>query len=405
MDSDIIKQLAKSGLLPQEEMLEVQTKDSKLFIGIPKETAFQENRVSLVPESVGLLVNNGHRVVVESNAGEQAGFNDKDYSEAGAEIAYETKTVYEANVIMKVAPPTLEEVELFDAQKKQLLISSLQLNIQPRDFIQKLTQKKITAIAYDFIQDQEGIYPIIRSMSEIAGTTSILIAAEYLSNSNKGQGVMLGGIAGVKPTEVVILGAGAVGEFATRAAIGLGASVKVFDDQTYKLRRLVNDVGQRLWTSIIQPKVLAKALKSADVVIGALRPKDGCSPCVVTEEMVTDMKFGSVIVDVSIDHGGCFATSEVTTHEDPIYSKYGVTHYCVPNIASRVSKTASFSLSNLFAPMLLEMGTLGGVEKMCRDNLGVRHGIYIYNGCLTNRVLAETFNMPYKDIDLLMAAF
>jgi alanine dehydrogenase len=405
MDSEIIRQLAKSGLLPQEEMLEVKTRDSKLFIGIPKETGFQEKRVALVPESVGLLVNNGHRVIIESKAGDKAGFSDNDYSEAGAEIIFETKEVYQANVVIKVSPPTLKEIEMFDALKKQLLISSLQLKIQPRDFIQKLSKKKVTAIAYDYVQDQDGVYPIIRAMSEIAGTTSILIAAEYLSNTNDGQGIMLGGIAGVKSVEVVIIGAGGVAESAARAALGLGANVKVFDDQIYKLRRLINGVGQRIFTSIIQPKLLAKSLKHADVVIGALRSKEGSAPCVVTEEMVSAMKFGSVIVDVSIDNGGCFETSEVTTHDNPIFKKYGVIHYCVPNIASRVSKTASYALSNAFTPMLLEMGRVGGIEKMCRTNLGVRHGIYIYNGSVTNRVLAESFDMPYKDIDLLMAAF
>jgi alanine dehydrogenase len=405
MDSEIIRQLAKSGLLPQEEMLEVKTRDSKLFIGIPKETGFQEKRVALVPESVGLLVNNGHRVLIESKAGEKAGFSDNDYSEAGAEVIFETKEVYQANVIMKVSPPTLEEIEMFDALKKQLLISSLQLKIQPKDFVQKLTSKKVTAIAYDYVQDEDGIYPIIRSMSEIAGTTSMLIAAEYLSNTNEGPGIMLGGIAGVKSVEVVIIGAGGVAESAARAALGLGATVKVFDDQISKLRRLVNALGQRIFTSIIQPKLLAKSLKYADVVIGALRSKDGSAPCVVTEEMVSAMKFGSVIVDVSIDNGGCIETSEVTSHDNPTFKKYGVIHYCVPNIASRVSKTASYALSNAFTPMLLEMGRVGGIEKMCRTNLGVRHGIYIYRGCVTNRVLAESFNMPYKDIDLLIAAF
>jgi alanine dehydrogenase len=405
MDSEIIRQLAKSGLLPQEEMLEVKTRDSKLFIGIPKETGFQEKRVPLVPESVGLLVNNGHRVIIESKAGEKAGFSDNDYSESGAEIIFDTKEIYQANLVMKVSPPTVGEIEMFDALKKQLLISSLQLKIQPRDFVHKLAKKRVTAIAYDYIQDQDGVYPIIRSMGEIAGTTSMLIAAEYLSNTNDGQGIMLGGIAGVKSVEVVIIGAGGVGESAARAALGLGATVKVFDDEIYKLRRLVNAVGQRIFTSIIQPKLLAKSLKHADVVIGALRPKDGSAPCVVTDEMVSAMKFGSVIVDVSIDNGGCFETSEVTNHDNPTFKKYGVIHYCVPNIASRVSKTASYALSNAFTPMLLEMGRVGGIEKMCRTNLGVRHGIYIYNGCVTNRVLAESFDMPYKDIDLLMAAF
>lgn len=404
MNSDIIKQLAKAGLMPKEEMLEVKTKDSKLFIGIPKETAFQENRVALVPESVGLLVNNGHRVIIETNAGLQASFNDRDYSEAGAEIAYDVKEVYQADIIMKVAPPTLEEIEYFDPSKKQLLFSALQLNVQPRECIHRLMQKKVSAIAYDFIQDNDGIYPIVRAMSEIAGTTSVLIAAEYLSNTSKGQGVMFGGIAGVRPTEVVIIGAGTVGEFAARAALGLGASVKLFDDQIYRLRRVINHIGVRLYTSIVQPKVLAKSLKNADVVIGALRPKDGKTPCVVSEEMVSAMKFGSVIVDVSIDHGGCFETSQVTSHDNPVYKKYGIVHYCVPNIASRVSKTASYALSNVFTPMLMEIGEDGGIEKTCQHSFGLRHGIYIYKGTLTNRVLGESFKLPYKDIDLLMAA-
>lgn len=404
MKSDIIKHLTDSGLMPQEEMLEVKTNDSKLFIGIPKETAFQEHRVALVPDSVAVLVNNGHRVLVEKDAGEASNFRDKDYSEAGAEICYDTKQVYQADIIMKVAPPTIEEIEYFDAQKKQILFSALQLNVQPRDCMCNLMKKKVTAIAYDFIQDRDNIYPIVRAMSEIAGTTSILIAAEYLSNTNSGHGVMLGGIAGVKPAEVVVLGAGGVGEFATRAALGLGAQVKVFDNDIYRLRRLSNDIGQRVYTSIIHPKVLGRALKNADVVIGALRPKNGRTPCVVTEEMVSSMQYGTVIVDVSIDHGGCFETSEVTSHDSPVYRKYGVVHYCVPNIASRVSRTASYALSNVFAPMLIDMGRDGGMERVLRNNRGVRHGIYIYKGILTSKVLGETFHLPYKDIDLLMAA-
>ena len=231
MKSDIIKHLTSSGLMPQEEMLEVKTRDSKLFIGIPKETALQEHRVALVPDSVGLLVSHGHRVVVESNAGKNSNFHDKDYSDAGAEISYNTKEVYQADIVMKVAPPTLEEIEYFDQGKKQLLFSALQLNVQPKECMAKLMQKKVSAVAFDYITDRENIYTIVRSMSEIAGTTSILIAGEYLSNANKGHGVMLGGIAGVKPTEVVIIGAGAVGEFAAKAALGLGATIKLFDNE------------------------------------------------------------------------------------------------------------------------------------------------------------------------------
>ncbi|MCE9540167.1 MAG: alanine dehydrogenase, partial [Bacteroidetes bacterium] len=236
-----------------------------------------------------------------------------------------------------------------------------------------------------------------------AGSTSILIAAEYLSNVNNGQGSILGGISGISPTEVVIIGAGTVGEFATRAALGLGASVKVFDNSIYRLRRLQSDIGTRIFTSVIQPRVLAKHLKTADVVIGAMRSQQGRTPLVVTSEMVSEMKTGSVIIDVSIDQGGCFETSEVTNHAKPVFRKFGVIHYCVPNIASRVSRTASYALSTIFAPILLNIGEEGGVKNMLRKDEGVRNGIYIYNGKLTNRVLGEMFKLPYKDINLLMS--
>jgi alanine dehydrogenase len=392
-----------AGLMPQEEMLEVARKKSSLYIGIPKETSFQENRVPLVPDAVGLLVANGHEVVVETNAGKAANFHDKDYSDAGAKIAYSTEEVYKADMILKVEPPSLEEIEMM--QQRQTLVSALQLTIQPENFVKKLMDKKVTAIAYDFIKDEEGIYPIVRSMSEIAGNTSILIAAEYLSNVNNGLGSMLGGISGVSPTEVIILGAGTVGEYAARAALGLGASLKVFDNSVYRLRRLQNNLGIRIFTSVLQPKVLMKALKTADVVIGAIRAPEGRTPCVVTQEMVSEMKFGSVIVDVSIDQGGCFETSRVTNHTSPIFRKYGVIHYCVPNIASRVSRTASYALSNVFSPILLNVGEEGGINNVLRRDKGVRHGVYIYNGILTNKYLGETFNLPYKDIDLMMAAY
>lgn len=397
---EILASLTQIALMPQEEMLEVGRKKSKLFIGIPKEISFQENRVALVPDAVALLVNNGHHIVVESNAGKMANFQDHDYSEAGAEIVYSAEEVYKATLILKVAPPSLEEIDMM--QQNQTLISALQLTVQPGDFLKKLISKKITAIAFEWIKDDDGIYTVIRSMGEIAGSTSILIAAEYLSNVNHGQGSMLGGISGISPTEVVILGAGTVGEFATRAALGLGATVKVFDNSISRLRRLQSDIGTRIFTSIIQPRVLAKHLKSADVVIGAIRSQHGRTPLVVTSEMVSEMKAGSVIIDVSIDQGGCFETSEITNHSKPVFRKFGVIHYCVPNIASRVSRTASYALSTIFAPVLLNIGEEGGVKNMLRRDEGVRNGIYMYNGVLTNRVLGEMFKLPYKDINLLM---
>lgn len=215
---------------------------------------------------------------------------------------------------------------------------------------------------------------------------------------------MLGGISGVKPTEVVIFGAGAVAENAARAALGLGASVKVFSNNTSKLRRLQEGVGCRIFTSTLQPKVIESALKSADVAIGAIRSEAGRSPIVVSEEMVSKMPEGSVIVDVSIDQGGCFETSKVTTHANPTFNLYGVTHYCVPNIASRVARTASYALSNLFAPVILDLGEGGGIDRCIKETFSIRSGIYLYRGMLTNRYLAENFKLPYKDLDLLLAA-
>jgi len=391
-----------SMMLPQEAMLEVGKRASSLQIGIPKETSFQEKRVSLVPAAVALLVNNGHEVIVETGAGSNANYQDKDYSEAGATIAYNSDQVYKADIVLKVAPPTFEEIELM--KPKQTLISALQLTVQQKNYFNHLISKKITGLAFDYIRDRSGIYPVVRSMSEIAGNTSILIAAEYLSASNNGIGMMLGGISGVAPTEVVIIGAGTVGEFAARAAVGLGAHIKVFDNSLYRLRRIQNDLGMRLFTSIIEPRQLESALKTADVVIGALRAKEGRTPIVVTDEMVSSMKFGSVIVDISIDQGGCFETSEVTNHANPVFKKYGVTHYCVPNIASRVAQTASLALSNIFTPMLLEMGEKGGIDNYLRVDSGVRNGVYIYNGIITHKYIGETYNIPYKNLELLITA-
>ncbi len=402
MTKDVLFSLTKGAYAPQEEMLEVARKKGKLYIGIPKETAFQENRVPLVPDAVALLVNNGHRIVVESGAGKPSHFEDTDYSEAGAEIALSASDVFKADIILKIAPPTLAEIELM--QTKQTLFSALQLTVQPEDFLKKLVAKKLNCVAYDMITDDAGIYPVIRAMGEIAGGTSILVAAELLSNANNGVGSILGGISGISPTEVVIIGAGTVGEFAARAALGLGATVKVFDNSTSRLRRLQSQLGTRIFTSVIVPKVLEKHLKSADVAIGALRALKGRTPCIVSENMVAEMKAGSVIIDVSIDQGGVFETSDVTNHTKPVFRKHGVIHYCVPNIPSRVSRTASYAFSNIFSQILMNMGDEGGFDSLVRKDAGVRNGVYIYNGILTNQFLGETFNLPFKDINLLMAA-
>ena len=400
-DPELLKKLLKEGnILPMEEMLEISKRKGSLTIGIPKETSFQERRVALVPEAVSLLVSNGHHVRVEKGSGESSHFSDREYSEAGAEIVPGPQEIFNCDIILKIAPPSEEEVDLM--HNSQTLISALQLSMQPKIILQKLIQKKVTAIAWDYIRDDAGVFTVVRSMGEIAGTTSILIAGELLSSFNEGKGIMLGGVAGVQPTEVVVIGAGTVGEFAIRAALGLGASVKVFDNSLSRLRRLQNDLGSRIYTSVLQPKVLAKSVMRADVVIGAIRSPLGRTPCVVSEEMVENMKEGSVIVDVSIDQGGCFETSRVMNHNNPTFRKHGVVHYCVPNIASRVPRTASFALSNIFSPILLDMGECGGCQDLIRNDMGFRSGVYIYRGILVSEVLGQVFDLKYKDIDLLM---
>lgn len=392
-----------SHLMPKEETLEVRKRKSNITIGIPRETTFQENRVALAPEAVAVLVNNGHKVIIESGAGENAFFPNQDYADAGGELVNGHEEVFKTDIILKVAP--LTDKELNHVKPGQVVFSTLALPMQKESYFKSLMSKKVTAAAFEFIRDKTKSFPLVKSMSEIAGNTSILIASEYLCDKKYGKGRMFGGFSGITPTEVVILGAGTVGEYAVRAAMGLGAMVKVFDNSVYKLRRLQNNLSARVFTSIIQPKVLQKALKTADVVIGALHSSWGRTPIVITEEMVGQMKYGSVIVDVCIDQGGCVETSMVTNHTDPVFKKFGVTHYCVPNIASKVPHTASYAFSNFFVPILLAMGDGGGIETLLKYDPGVRQGMYLFNGILTKQYIAESFGLPFQDIDLLMAAF
>jgi alanine dehydrogenase len=388
---------------PQEQLLELKKGDERLYIGIPKEITYQENRVPLTPAAVQLLISNGHDIVIESNSGKNANFFDKDYSDAGARIVYSKEEVYQAGIIVKVDPPTKEEIAMM--KKDQLLISALQLTNLSETYLKQLVQKKVTAIGFEYMRDSQGTLSVIQTMSEIAGSTSILIGAEYLSNTGGGKGELLGGVAGIPPSEVVIIGAGTVGEYAARTAIGLGAIVKVFDNSPARLRRLQNNLNQRVYTSIIVPNILSKALKSADLAIGSLRHDDGRSHTIVTEEMVANMKPNSVIVDITIDQGGCFETSEVTNHTNPIFRKHDVIHYCVPNIPSRVSRTASYALSNILTPILLGISEAQGLKNYLQwENQSMRKGIYIYKGVLVKRVLAERFSMEAKDIDFLLGA-
>lgn len=394
-----ITPFTKQQLLPQEEKLEVARKKGELFIGIPKETSYQERRICLTPDAVSSLVCHGHRVMIESGAGENASYSDREYSEAGAEVTKDTQKVFGCPMILKVEPPTVAEINMMNNQT--ILLSAIQLKTKKKEYFEALTKKKITALAFEYLKDVDDTYPVVKSLSEIAGTASILIAAELMIANSHGKGLLFGNITGVPPTEVVILGAGTAGEFAAKTAIGLGANVKVFDNSITKLRRLQNSLSQRIFTSTIQPKALMKALRRCDVAIGAMRGLERC-PIVVTETMVEHMKKGAVIVDVSIDTGGCFETSEVTTHEKPTFIKSDILHYCVPNIPSRYSKTASLSISNIITPYLLKIAEDGGIESAIRCDKGLKNGIYTYHGILTNRAIGDWFDLPNNDINLIV---
>ncbi|MFT4683587.1 MAG: alanine dehydrogenase [Urechidicola sp.] len=390
---------SKEQLMPQAEMLEITRQKGELLIGIPKESYKQEKRVCLTPDAVSALTAHGHRIVIETGAGLSANYADSEYSEAGAKISYDIKEAFECNIVLKVEPPSHEEIDMMNPQS--VLFSALQLKTQTKKYFELLAKKRITAVAFDFIRDEQGTFPVVKSLSEIAGTASILIASEIMSSDNNGFGLLVGNISGVPPTDVVILGAGTVAEFAARSALGLGARVKVFDNSLSKLRNLQHNLGSLIYTSTIQPKTLLKALMRCDIAIGAVRGNTR-APILVSESMVEKMKDGAVIVDVSIDRGGCFETSEVTTHKKPTFEKHGVIHYCVPNIPSRYSRTASVSISNIFTPYLLNIGEEGGFENAVRFDKSLQKGMYFYHGILTNKSVADWFGLPFRDINLLI---
>lgn len=397
--SNIKSPFTKEQLLPQEETLEITNQKGELYIGLPKETHFQEKRICLTPDAVAALVANDHRVLIEKGAGEKAGFSDSDYNEAGAELTDDKKKVFACPIILKVEPPSLDEIELI--KPKTILITALQLKTRTKSYFEALAKKKITALAFEFIKDEAHSYPAVKALSEIAGTASVLIASELMANNELSNGMLFGNISGVPPAEVVVIGAGTVGEYATRSALGLGANVKVFDTSISRLRNLQVKVGRPLYTSTLQPKYLMKALRRCDVAIGALKGTNR-APVVVTEEMVGKMKNGAVIIDVSVDMGGCFETTEITSHDQPTKIKHGVIHYGVPNIPARYPKTASISISNIFTPYLLNIAETGGLENAIRFDSGLKNGLYFYRGILTNKAVADWFGLPYSDLNILL---
>ena len=386
----------------QTEMLEVVKKKNKLTIGIPTETRLQENRVALVPASIAGLVAAGHHVLIEAGAGMKTNYIDHRFSEAGAEIAYSKERVFKSDILIKVAPPTLDEIDLM--HPGQVLISPLQIPILNAEYVEKLMKKRVIALAMEYIKDEFGSFPIVRTMSEIAGINAMMTAAELMTTTSGGKGALLGSVSGVPPAKIVILGAGVVAEVATRVALGLGAEVRIFDNNISKLMRIQGVVGRPLNTSSLNHYQLTKELLSADVAIGAMHSTAGRSPVIVSEDIVAEMKQGSVIIDVSIDQGGCFATSEVTSHEKPTFTKHGVIHYCVPNIASKVARTASIAVSNIMTPLLLKAGDTGSIEDLLFNNHGLRHGVYTFKGSLTNEYLSKRFGLKFTDLDLLMTS-
>ncbi len=403
MSKETLKNLAQqSSIAPLESPFALKKSENVISIGLPKELSKNEKRIALTPDAVALLVKNNLEVSVEVGAGLKSNFSDQDYANAGARISYSHKEIFENDIILKIEPLASEEFEFIKPQST--IISTLNLPTLNQEYFNNLNSKKITSIAFEFIEDKVEEFPIIRAMSEIAGSTVLLIAAEYLSSVHNGRGIIIGGITGVPPTNVVIIGAGTVAEFAVRSSLGLGANIKVFDRQLYRLQRLQYAVGARIFTSIIDSENLSNAIKEADVVIGALRSETGVSPVVVSEEMVASMKPNSVIIDVAIDQGGCFETSNMTTHDFPVFKKYDVIHYCVPNIASRFAHTASIALSNIFTPFLIKTEGLGGISEMIYQNKWFMKGVVCHQGSLTNLNLAKKFNLKYKDLGLILSA-
>ena len=397
------RSFGNTAFMPKEEHLETTVKYRKITIGIPSDNNEDEKRVAITPESVNLLVENGTEVIIQKGAGQGANYTDKDYSENGAIITDSPARVYSGDVVIKVAPFVEHETDYLKGN--QTVISYLNVLKLSEETLAKLIRKKVTAIAFEKIKDANGIMPVVESMSEICGVTSILLASDYLSNHHGGKGVMLGGITGVTPTQVIILGANTAGEYAARAAIGLGSEVMIFDNSLQNLRRFQNLLGMRLQTSVYHPPVLKKALKSADVLIGAIDLEDLKPWYYITEDMVRMMKKGSVIIDLSIDRGGCIETTECRAMKDPVYEKHGVIHFSAWNLPSRVARTASIALSNIFTPLLQNIADTGSVTQFLKNDTGLRNGAYLYNGILTNETLGQKFGILSKDLDLLLSAF
>lgn len=390
--------------IPQELLKELSKVNNRLLIGIPCERVEDERRLALTPEAVDMLTDRGHHVLVETGAGLGINYSDNHYSEAGAEIVATPAEVYQADVILKILPPLAAEVAMM--KQRATLFSTVQFNVFSQEAFELMMAKRVTAIAYELLADETQCCPVLNVISEIEGTASIFIASELLSNTQGGKGILLGGIPGVSPTEVVIIGAGNAGTVAARAAMALGASVKVFDDDINKLRTIQQVLGQGLFTSTFHPNVLQNAFRSADVVIGAMRYINSHHRYIIAEDMIRTMKRGALVIDLRINQGGCFETTCCLCPSDPaIFEQYGVLHYCKQNISNYVARTTSMALSNIFVPMLFQLGDAGAVQGMVKSDPGFKSGVYMYCGKPVNNYVSNRFGLSSNNIDLYLSAF
>ncbi len=390
----------QSGLYPQEEMLEVQNRKNILSISLLKETDENEKRVGLTPVGVTELVKQGYRVFVEQSAGSQAFFSDLQYSESGAEIKQTKDELFSSDILIKIGSFSNEEIEKM--RPGQTLFSTVNIaRYDDNSFFKKLCEKRVRAFGFEFFREVSGAYPYMQSISEIVGSSTLFIATQHLMRK---KGILLGAYAGIAPTQVVILGAGTVAEYAVRAFNGIGASIKIFGESVEKLRRLRYNLNMSLYTSVIDRAELARALEQADIVIGCIHTKIGRTPIVITEEMVMKMKPQSLIIDVCIDQGGCVETSQIRPLQQAEFEKHGVTHHCVPNITSMIPQTASQAFSNHLTNMLGYIGEQGDLIRALRGNECLRSGMYVYNGSITNRTVAKHLGMPLKDLNILIGS-
>jgi len=389
----------------RELLLKTDKQKVSTVIGIPKENQETEKRLALTPETVAQLVSLGYRVLMETGAGLAINYSDSYYAESGAEIMESAEEVFQANLILKITPPTLREVEMM--RPRATVYSFLYLHQLSTPLLERMSGKRINALAYELLCDNSGVSPFVTSISEIEGASSITLAAELLSNAHGGKGILLGGVPGISPTEVVIIGAGVAGTMAARAALALGASVKVFDDDILKLRNIRHELGSPVFTSTLQPNVLRNVFRSADVVIGAMQYINKTHFYRISADLIGEMKRGSLIIDLRMAQGGCFETTmEACLPDHPaIFEKQGVLHFCEMSLSSRVARSASIALSNIFISLFTTMGDCGGVAPFAQFDRGFASGFYMYAGKMVNSYVANHFNLPVSDIGLFLQGY